>query len=460
MNEAEKQELERLLNDALSNLKIKGIGGRASSIDDHKIQLQKVWNNCFSREAYGFMTITPTIKDKTVNLALHNFIKNKFQGYFSKEGRTRSAACYLVCEIKGGITVDMLLGHLLNIALCKGVEKAVSSFERSTQNKAYFQYMALLEGISISDEVQIFKGVKLTPLPSNKAELPLCLPTETIIGRPPSFTDKTILVVDSSVSPIFSKLLPDDNNRIREPCHTLDNSNRIYSFKVLTEGVGRNKQDIDDFWRYFRYALALAWDTTIQIGGTWSVVSPDEFFNPSYGMAYWQDCPTTTVRDPWLETTIKESMIEKIIETYNTIVGSKEITKKIRIPICRWIESKAPKIPADQIIDLSIALEALYLPKNNRDALSYKLALHAARYLGEDKEGRRYLFDMFKIFYKCRSKVVHGGELGDEIEFGDFYFDCNEFVDKMQNICKASILNMIEEGRIPDSASWRDIVLS
>ena len=45
----------------------------------------------------------------------------------------------------------------------------------------------------------------------------------------------------------------------------------------------------------------------------------------------------------------------------------------MRIPIDRWIQSKAGRDPVDQMIDLGIALEALYVPERGGD-LTYKLS--------------------------------------------------------------------------------------
>ena len=64
------------------------------------------------------------------------------------------------------------------------------------------------------------------------------------------------------------------------------------------------------------------------------------------------------------------------------------------------------------MIDLGIAFEALYLSDiGETTELSFRLRLHAALHLREDKADRKALMKEFQEIYKWRSTVVHTGAL-------------------------------------------------
>ena len=109
----------------------------------------------------------------------------------------------------------------------------------------------------------------------------------------------------------------------------------------------------------------------------------------------------------------------------------------MKIPINRWIKSKTSQTPEDKIIDLAIALEALYLPDAGES--TFKLAVRASWYLGKDREDRKKLFEEFKELYKCRSRVVHGGELKENVTIEEELIPMPKFVERSQDLCQQSI---------------------
>jgi hypothetical protein len=66
--------------------------------------------------------------------------------------------------------------------------------------------------------------------------------------------------------------------------------------------------------------------------------------------------------------------------------------------------------PADQLIDLVIALESLFSPPNERQELSYRVALTAATMLGHNADTIEDLFDFIRDMYGARSRLVHRGQ--------------------------------------------------
>ncbi len=62
----------------------------------------------------------------------------------------------------------------------------------------------------------------------------------------------------------------------------------------------------------------------------------------------------------------------------------------------------------DQLIDLVIALEAMFSPSHEGE-LQFRMAQRLATLLGKDAEGRKQIFNLTKKIYTERSKLVHGG---------------------------------------------------
>lgn len=66
--------------------------------------------------------------------------------------------------------------------------------------------------------------------------------------------------------------------------------------------------------------------------------------------------------------------------------------------------------PEDQLVDLMIAAEALFLSdtRKDRSELGYRLALRAAKFIESPDYGQREVFEMFRQAYSARSALVHG----------------------------------------------------
>jgi len=107
----------------------------------------------------------------------------------------------------------------------------------------------------------------------------------------------------------------------------------------------------------------------------------------------------------------------------------------------------------DNIIDLSIAAEALFLSNGSeKTELSYRLKLHAALFLGEDDiEMRKRVFDDMGLAYNLRSAIAHGGEPDNVIKkierseipiLGEDY-KLEQFISRIRHYLIETILKMI-----------------
>ena len=138
---------------------------------------------------------------------------------------------------------------------------------------------------------------------------------------------------------------------------------------------------------------------------------------------------------------------------------------KLLIAIDRWIKSKASGTDADKIIDLGIALEALYLSNIPEPTeLSFRLRLHAAWHLRENEKDRKELMKEFREIYEWRSSAVHNGELpkkeiGTKSKKKKIPYTEEEvaaFIQNAQSRCRESILKIVRDGGFPD---WNSLIL-
>ncbi|WP_191558763.1 HEPN domain-containing protein [Brevundimonas aurantiaca] len=67
----------------------------------------------------------------------------------------------------------------------------------------------------------------------------------------------------------------------------------------------------------------------------------------------------------------------------------------------------------DQLLDLSIAFEALL--GDDKNELSFRYGLRGALLLGSGPEERRRIRTAIKTMYALRSKIVHGGTVTDDL---------------------------------------------
>jgi hypothetical protein len=100
---------------------------------------------------------------------------------------------------------------------------------------------------------------------------------------------------------------------------------------------------------------------------------------------------------------------QKFYEWLSKILISNE--PRLDLAIRRFNQAHERPIPADKLIDLLIAFEALLLPKTGELAL--RLSLRVANLL-RDIRDRQQVFSAMKKAYKLRNNVVHGGKIDDQ----------------------------------------------
>lgn len=388
------------------------------------------------------LTDNPTAKTK-----LLDFIREGLEE-FIHEDRIESAS-YVVMRNPpiNGYPLEYLRDKLLEIAKTKGVETAVSAFDRcTTDEQASFQYCALLEGIHVEEEIQIFDGVRLVPPPDLLSELSQSFNFNASEWQLTPLREKTLLVVDASVSPIFHK--PDPRGyysgsifRVKEDSGKFPNFNEF--------------ENNDDFYMELCQPLSLACNSAVQIRLQWRFLAKDEIFNLIPGRT--ESTQLGRIDLLGSSTKVGEPQIEEAKRIYDNFAklnsGDKE---KLLIAVDRWIQSKTSQADTDSMIDLGIALESLYVPDSMSES-TFKLGVRAAWHLREDPVKRKALKKTFGQIYRWRSTAVHTGELPNKTRNTPFtQEEIEDFIKMAQDHCRNSILKILKEGKFP--ANWDDLI--
>lgn len=304
------------------------------------------------------------------------------------------------------------------------VNRAIQEAEKSSK---HFQQIALLNGIVLETEIEIFPGVRLVPFTPSLGKRGEKIPRyvsewASTIGID-YFFHKTQLIIDPSESSKFNG-------------------------------------------EQFCQALSLVCNSAVQIATVILVKKDEDPFSPvPYSGPAFSHLP----RDP-----AKDADIEESKHLYKLLGGLPlDVRWKLHIPINRWIKSHAeqsamfdrvidpetsPKdIPGspttrmiDKMIDLGIAFESLYL--SGRKNLSLKFRRRASWFLKKDEADWKALKKKFKKVYDLRCDAVHEGKLPRDVEICGKSTPISEFIEQIQGLCQRSILTIIKNRQFPDWA--------
>ena len=215
---------------------------------------------------------------------------------------------------------------------------------------------------------------------------------------------RTLLVIDRPGFSIFHERGPDGETPLEDLPLQIGAQDVIF----------RTRDEIDSFQESFTQALSLILNHRIQIIYRWFCLGEERTFNLRDGSVAWPR-PRRSVSNS--RRPASEDDIEKARCLHKRLIGfdSNDCTK-LQIAIDRWIKSKASENDVDRIIDLGIALEALYVTR--KDKIERQLCHRASLYLAEDVASPEKLKEELGAIYDYRSGVVHSRGPGKEVEVG------------------------------------------
>lgn len=508
MTDERKQELRQLLEEARQSVIIEA-PDRYEPISVEKYrECAKAFQKSYRPDLSFILDYRLNIQDDAVKSKLFNFMKEELADYIREyefEDESLDLPTYWIQTAKAATRgtrrlipcyLDSLLEKFLEIAIANGTKQTILALDRCTkETSGTFQKIIFLEGLDVQysattkeaseiqiRETQIAEGIKFVQLPSctigqiwnlceseqsGFIELPsyaagfpsylfqesFTLTEDNIQSWSESlmalhlslFSGAILLIIDYTVSPLFCK--PSVKS-----IEGVDISDR---FEIKIKSAEFPNFDVDKFY----HALSLIANYAVKPLFQWQYIGEDELFK----VGDWWDTklmrPRVMIDSGSGIHVINETDIDKAKCLYPLLTNpSSNIGEKLQIPIDRWIKSKASGNLVDKIIDLGIALEALYLSEGTREQLTLQFRLRASWHLGKDKEHRKRLMDEFKAIYDLRSQAVHSGTLPDKVQIrkGEERVATSEFIPKVQDLCRASIIKILEEGKFPD---WNNLIL-
>jgi hypothetical protein len=122
----------------------------------------------------------------------------------------------------------------------------------------------------------------------------------------------------------------------------------------------------------------------------------------------------------------------------------------LRVPIDRLNQAQRRIDIADRIIDLGIAIEAIFLrDSSGTTELSYRVRVRAARFLRIEPMERDQVFNQFGNLYELRSRAVHDGQIKATSKN-------IEMIRQGTAIIAESLMKLIDKGPV----DWRNVEMS
>ena len=461
MTEDKKRELEQLLSEALQNIGIQKSGRNTPDIDVARYKRLLHTELRGTRQTLDIVHryFSPYITDESINVDLLNFVKSELSEYIDSNGHI------VVSPKTHYIEFHHLLTQLLRLAICFDVEYAINEFNRClTENVESFEKYKSLNGIEVGQDIQIFDGIWLIPIPKYISDseqeiskfyklfskMPEALSKEqSDLRNSGCIRGETLLVSGCTVSPIFKNPSSEDVS---------PQSPRIKVGEInLNESNHR-------FFERFRLALSLVLNTDVLISTSWDFHDPRKLTNTSAigsnshgGSKGIRINKTFSINQVDEFKNIFNQLDSHIPENLYRSIDRLDAPGNIYRAIKRWTRVFSTGDPIDNMIDLRIAFEALYLGDGNKGEAKFRLSTRAAWHLETDNvEQRKKLHKFFRTFYDQSSSSVHSENIDDK-KIKKMGYNREEFITKSQNLCRKAILKFLKSKNLPTkSEGWSD----
>ena len=328
-------------------------------------------------------------------------------------------------------TISEYVRMLIRASAALGGERTADLLIGWTQGDSLrFREITTLNGISIDKSLMLNEGLRIYQLPHSSNQLAAHVPHMALdfhgVG---SMVGSVALSIEceSSSPALYNPSIEDiDHNNLSH----LRTQGKIKSLSV------------DSMCE----AMSLACNGCIQRRFYWHDFGDIKEFGPMLGGMSWSEISRSSTETHFTQKHF-ESALD--IHKFRTEKENNCTDPSLDTTIRWWIKSKASYSPfVDQLVDLRIALESLYL-NDTKGELQYRLASRGAWHIGQNVAGRKSIFQTLKDVYILASKAIHSGEVKKN--------DSNEkLFQNAQNICREGILKRLKEEAKPE---WESLVM-
>ena len=290
-----------------------------------------------------------------------------------------------------------------------------------------YRTIYLLNGVTIDKPLALKEGLRLYQLPKSSNEVVSHLPAMTLDWHGyHAMVGRVALSIEGEVGPALYL-----------PSKATSDSNDV---EHMWAGGQIDNLSIDSFCE----AMSLACDGSVRWQFSWRDFGEiEEFLSVSVGTSFTNTPPFANSSE------FTQDHFERAREIHNLRNARRRKNTGLDTAVRRWIKSKSFESSfSDQLIDLRIALESLYLD-NNEGELRFRLASHGAWHVSESPEERKTNFQTLLRVYKLASSAVHGSEVKTT--------DKNKaLLESAQSLCHKGIMKRVGEQKSP---IWDDVIM-
>ena len=305
----------------------------------------------------------------------------------------------------------------------------------------------VLYGISTNHELELSNGIRVTPLPLSSDKLPPTFP-KAISVQVGDCLGRSMLQLDWTVSPALFRVSDQADSETEfdfsSPLNGIPPETLLESLSL----VCNSKVDFIVGWDAYDdldSLVGIANHGGARYGSGRSFGRVGRGFSKSFSTGL-----TKVIEASEPGTGLSLTNLMDAQRLLRLLERSKQSSRRLDTAVSRWMKSMQPQAElTDQLIDMRISLEALYLD-NSQGESRFRLATTGAWHIGRDWSERRELQKDLKIFYDIASKAVHGGEVSSR---GNREVD---YLNRARDICRRGILKAIEQEPMP---CWNQLIL-
>ncbi len=405
MEDSQVRELEGLLAQALDNIVLRPgpvtVTPPAMGLAGYRELLQRCRRFHDPDGRLLLANLTPTVDEPAIRGGLLEIIRHELSDHI-EDDRVHSGTCVIGGWGVAGNPIEEILRNLLVRAIADDPAAAARAFAECGGAASFtYSHFVLLTSLTLDAPVALLDQAQFIPLPPTPSGLPSFMPTAIRDrGETEMVLSRVVLRVDKAVTPVF---------------HRPDGASPKSHFSVTVASEDHPDLDLGALCQ----ALSLASGCSVRPTMQWDALLDYEIFDlrpdPGVGTTGWGSGSryVDLLHSPLARRkgTLTEDGLSDARELYSLIVGlDPDMREHLRIPIERWMRSMEQWEMVEEVIELGIALESLYLPGRNSE-LAFQFALRAAWHLADDPAGRDRLFKVFKQIYDIRSKAVHGEKI-------------------------------------------------
>ncbi len=341
--------------------------------------------------------------------------------------------------------------HVIRSAALHGIEDTAELVQDIVDRKPLQCIRVVpLVGVALEEErIDIEPGVYLVQSDSAKDSLAIGVPEEVLITLPnllrqanrPSWRKPVLLCIEREEDPVLEQ--PGEEPR--------ENKHRDSASSSVIRDPAASVFPADLFLDAMSLTLGYPVD---EMGYKWDCfdvkyVALTGYQLPFLGRA-WHESGTRIQ--------LKQEAWPYLVDLFETIKARGAMPDRLRIAFSRWKESRRAQVEwgnrpnVDAAIDLRVALETLFLDREDNGEYGFRLAVRGAWYLG-DIFDRYEAFEILRKAYGYGSQAVHRGAIKPNKKD-----DPAVILSQAQDICRRAIMRRLYTGEL-QAEQWKRLVL-